>query len=227
MRFDKMTLGRQAKELGFPRDTYEKVRRLMEILMFVSQDPFLSEHLALKGGTAINLTVFDLPRLSVDIDLDLVSDASREEMQEIRRVITERIEKYMQAAGYTSDDDEVIGYAMFSRFHIEGKYTDELLILTPVAVKTSCQRQHISRDLIEYGFRVAAEMGFKAVLVEGDPKNYVPRGFKPSWKYGITAGPAIHLPHPDCLMVKELENGALNQMEGQVDYGIYESLHEG
>ena len=91
MLFDKMTLGRQAKELGFPRDTYEKVRRLMEILMFVSQDPFLSEHLALKGGTAINLTVFDLPRLSVDIDLDLVSDASREEMQEIRRVITERI----------------------------------------------------------------------------------------------------------------------------------------
>ena len=30
----------------------------------------LSGRLALKGGTAINLTVFDLPRLSVDIDPD-------------------------------------------------------------------------------------------------------------------------------------------------------------
>ena len=34
------------------------------------------------------------------------------------------------------EKDAIIGYAMFSRFHIEGKYEDELLILTPVAVKT-------------------------------------------------------------------------------------------
>jgi hypothetical protein len=29
---------------------------------------------------------------------------------------------------------------MFSRFHLEGEYEDQLLILTPVAVKTSLQR---------------------------------------------------------------------------------------
>lgn len=43
-----------------------------------------------------------------------------------------------------NENDEIIGYAMFSRFHIEGKYENELLILTPVAVKTRLQRQHIS-----------------------------------------------------------------------------------
>lgn len=37
--------------------------------------------------------------------------------------------------------DTVIGYAMFSRFHIEGRYEHELLMLTPVAVKTELQRQ--------------------------------------------------------------------------------------
>ena len=47
------------------------------------------------------------------------------------------------------ETDEVIGYAMFSRFHLEGKYEDELLILTPVAVKTELQRQHISKDILE------------------------------------------------------------------------------
>ena len=34
-----------------------------------------------------------------------------------------------------NDEDEVIGYAMFSRFHLGGKHMDELLLLTPVAVK--------------------------------------------------------------------------------------------
>ena len=48
---------------------------------------------------------------------------------------------------------EVIGYCMFSRFHLEGKYGNELLLLTPVAVKTQLQRQHISKELIEYGFK--------------------------------------------------------------------------
>ena len=39
------------------------------------------------------------------------------------------------------DTDEVIGLVIFSRFHLDGKYENELLILTPAAVKTSLQRQ--------------------------------------------------------------------------------------
>jgi len=70
MSFDRISLGRQAKELGFVRDTFEKVCRLIDILKFFESDFLLSEALALKGGTAINLTMFQMPRLSVDIDLD-------------------------------------------------------------------------------------------------------------------------------------------------------------
>lgn len=125
------------------------------------------------------------------------------------------------------EKDEIIGYAMFSRFHIGGKYENELLILTPVAVKTELQRQHISKDILEYGFNVAKSMGFKAILVEGDPRNYNSRGFQSSYKFGIEAGPNIQLPHPDCLMVKEMEEGALHTMSGLVDYSFYEALHEG
>ena len=47
------------------------------------------------------------------------------------------------------ENAEVIGYAMFSRFHLGGRYMDELLLLSPVAVKTEVQRQHISKELIE------------------------------------------------------------------------------
>ncbi len=123
--------------------------------------------------------------------------------------------------------DEVIGYAMFSRFHIEGKYEDELLMLTPVAVKTELQRTHISKDLLEFGFIRAKNMGFKAVLVEGNPRNYNPRGFQSSYKFGIEAGPHIKLPHRDCLMVKELEKGALDKIKGLVDYSFYKMLQAG
>ena len=49
--YDRMTLGRQAKELGFVRDTFEKVCRLADVLSFISNDPVLSGSLALKGGT--------------------------------------------------------------------------------------------------------------------------------------------------------------------------------
>ena len=124
-------------------------------------------------------------------------------------------------------EDLILGYAMFSRFHIEGRYEDELLILTPVAVRTEYQRQHISKELIEYGFEQAAALGYKAVLVEGNPKNYNPRGFVTSADYGIVAGPDIHLPHVSCLMIKELVKGALDHIHGEVDYSYYSVLREG
>lgn len=70
MQWDRITLGRMAKEMGFVRDTLEKVCRLVDVLKFMEGDELLAESIALKGGTAINLTIFDLPRLSVNIDLD-------------------------------------------------------------------------------------------------------------------------------------------------------------
>lgn len=168
--------------------------------------------------------------------LDLVEEVftqydSAEEGSMVRRLVEEiRAKKYYVPDlefVMTDENNAVIGYAMFSRFHIEGKYENELLILTPVAVKTELQRQHISKEILEYGFTKAKELGFKAILVEGNPKNYNPRGFQSSYKFGIQAGPNIKLPHRDCLMIKELESGALDKMSGFVDHSFYETLQEG
>ena len=168
--------------------------------------------------------------------LDLVEDVfTKYDCEEEGRIVRQLVEEIRSKKYYLpelelimlNEDDDVIGYAMFSRFHIEGKYEDELLILTPVAVKTELQRQHISKELLEYGFEKAKKMGFKAILVEGNPRNYNPRGFKTSYDYGIKAGPNIKLPHRDCLMIKELVEGALDNMSGFVDYSFYEALHEG
>lgn len=97
----RLLLGKQSKELGFVRDTYEKICRLTEILSFFETNELLANTLALKGGTAINLTIFDLPRLSVDIDLDFSKIVGRYEMLEIRSKVNEKIGKYMIANGYS------------------------------------------------------------------------------------------------------------------------------
>lgn len=100
MQWDRMTLGRMAKEMGFVRDTLEKVCRLADVLKFMEEDELLAESIALKGGTAINLTIFNLPRLSVDIDLDYCKSIDRTEMLTDRETITNKIKKYMAANGY-------------------------------------------------------------------------------------------------------------------------------
>ena len=123
-----------------------------------------------------------------------------------------------------NENDEVIGYVNFTRFHLEGHYENELLLLSPVAVKTKLQRQHISKELIEYGFERATEMGYKAVIVEGNPRNYNARGFVTSAPFGITAHESVGLPAVECLMVKELIPGGLKGIHGQVAYADYEAL---
>lgn len=122
------------------------------------------------------------------------------------------------------ETDSPIGYCMFSRFRLEGEHENELLLLSPVAVKTELQRQHISKELIEYGFERAKKMGYKAALVEGNPMNYRNRGFVTSADYGIIAHESVGLPAPECLMVRELVPGGLNGIHGQVSYSDYRAL---
>ncbi len=122
------------------------------------------------------------------------------------------------------EDGVPIGYVMFSRFHLEGNYRDRLLVLTPCAVETRLQRQHISKELIEYGFQKARELGFEAVIVEGNPRNYRSRGFVTSSDYGIVPSEKLDLPAIECLMVKELVPGALAGIHGKMDYSDYKTL---
>lgn len=70
-----------AGETGFLPGTIEKVVRLMSLLDGFNAHPFLRSRLALKGGTAINLFSYDVPRLSVDIDLNYIGSSDVEGMR--------------------------------------------------------------------------------------------------------------------------------------------------
>ena len=99
--FNRRELDDRARECGFNRDTFEKVLRLTQILRYLNENEYLKEHLLLKGGTAINLTIFSLPRLSVDIDLDFVPNLSKEDTLSARDNVTELLKRYMTEQGYT------------------------------------------------------------------------------------------------------------------------------
>ena len=63
--------------------------------------PFLRDKLALKGGAALNLFLFDVPRLSVDINLDYVGTESLAGMLEERPRLGEATQAVFARADFT------------------------------------------------------------------------------------------------------------------------------
>jgi Uncharacterized conserved protein len=76
------------------------VHRLTHILDYLNKDPQIKNLLALKGGTAINLTQHDIPRLSFDIDLDYTIGNDRDSMFKDRELIKSSIFEYLKDEGY-------------------------------------------------------------------------------------------------------------------------------
>ncbi len=61
----------------------------------------------------------------------------------------------------------------------------EVLCLGPIAVSPRCQRGGIGRQLIAHTCSVAQALGFKAILLCGDPAYYARSGFVPAEQFGI------------------------------------------
>ena len=94
-------LTRLAERTGFRTDGLQKQMTLLSILRDVNRHPTLKEAYALKGGTAINLIWFPLPRLSVDIDLNYVGAWDRNEMLRERPLREKDLQGLIEAMGIT------------------------------------------------------------------------------------------------------------------------------
>jgi predicted nucleotidyltransferase component of viral defense system len=86
-RFTKSDLTRFSNETGFIQNSLEKMLRLIDVLDQIARHPFLRHCFVLKGGTALNAFYFDLPRLSVDADLNYIRSISKRTMHDDRKEI--------------------------------------------------------------------------------------------------------------------------------------------
>ena len=100
MSFDEKTVWMIQEKTQFNTDNIEKVLRLLEILNEIFAHPVLNKFYALKGGTALNLFYFNIPRLSVDIDLNY-QGLDRSEMLENKKEHEKIFQKLFQVKGYT------------------------------------------------------------------------------------------------------------------------------
>lgn len=99
MQTSEKELMKESENTGFRPEIMEKVWYLMAILDGISIHPFLKDRLVLKGGTALNLFFFDLPRLSVDIDLNYIGKFDRQEMLLERPEVEKALEAVFQREG--------------------------------------------------------------------------------------------------------------------------------
>lgn len=84
---------------GFRPDVIEKVVYLLMILNALNSHPFLKGRWVLKGGTALNLFVLMMPRLSVDIDLNYIGAVDRETMMEERPKVEQAVQAVFSREG--------------------------------------------------------------------------------------------------------------------------------
>ncbi len=152
MKFSKQYLNELSLKTNFIKDNIEKVLRLTEILKYINYESKYKDKFVLKGGTAINLLFFNMPRLSVDIDLDFSENLSKEEVEKVKTGFSSDIVNHMEKNDYslTSNIREHFALSSFEfsyinnsgnrdNIKIEINYIDRCHILPFERKKIKCE----------------------------------------------------------------------------------------
>ncbi|KZX15932.1 GNAT family N-acetyltransferase [Methanobrevibacter curvatus] len=121
-------------------------------------------------------------------------------------------------------ENEIIGNIVY----VESKIKDmdkEYVVLTfgPISVLPKYQNKGIGSKLIKHTLNLSKDMGYKAIIIYGDPEYYKRFGFKESKKYNITNKDKKY---PATLLVLELYPNALNGIKGIFDEGKMYEINE-
>ncbi len=180
LRIDRKYFERLSGRTGFQKDTLEKVHRLGALLKDIMGEDFLKEHLVLKGGTAINFIYFDLPRLSVDIDMNYTALKNREGMLEDKKVVDTVFQKLFRSQGY-----EVESRKPHALLQYDLKYTNTAGNMDRIKADINFMERipvtgvvEESLNLFDEGFRVRTypveelfATKFRALVTRGAPRD--------------------------------------------------------
>lgn len=107
-------------------------------------------------------------------------------------------------------DNQVIGNIMYTKAKLvaESGEVKEILTFGPVCIMPDYQRMGYGKMLMEHSFEKAAALGYDVIVIFGNPKNYVSRGFKSCKKCNVCLENGTY---PAAMMVKELKPNALHE----------------
>ncbi|WP_010256047.1 GNAT family N-acetyltransferase [Treponema primitia] len=114
-------------------------------------------------------------------------------------------------------NNKLIGNIVYVKAKIKNmdkEYT--VLTFGPLSVSPEYQNNGIGSTLIKHTINLAKELGYRAIIIYGDPEYYKRFGFKESKEYTITNKDKKY---PAALLVLELYPNALNGIKGIFDEG--------
>jgi predicted N-acetyltransferase YhbS len=153
---------------------------------------------------------------------DLIQEAFREmdHSDQTEHLLVERLrisKAFIPELSLVAEcNGEIAGHILFSRIWIVSESKNvESLALAPVSVIPDFQGIGIGSQLIQKGHQIARDLGFRSVVVVGDPGYYSRFGYQPASKFGIQF--PFEIPEHYC-MATELTKNGLSGVSGLVRY---------
>ncbi|HEY1404979.1 MAG TPA: N-acetyltransferase [Spirochaetota bacterium] len=111
-------------------------------------------------------------------------------------------------------DNKIVGNIIYSRAKVinDNDVEHEVLCMGPLSVLPSYQKKGIGSTLINYSIKKAIEMGFKGIIIFGNPDYYTRFGYKNALIYNIKTSDGINF---DAFMALELYENSLKGIEGK------------
>lgn len=111
-------------------------------------------------------------------------------------------------------NEQIIASIMYTKSRLVDENGNEKTVLTfgPLGVLPEYQRRGYGKRLLEYSLEKATELGYEAVVIFGNPENYVSSGFKSCKKYNVSLDNGEY---PVPLLVNELKESALSGKSGR------------
>ena len=123
---------------------------------------------------------------------------------------------FIKALDFVAElDGKIVGNIIYMKAKVisDAGKEEEVISFGPVSVLPAYQGQGIGNLLIEHTMELAKQLGYKAVVIYGNPAYYHRFGFENAVKYSISTAEGKNFEE---FMAKELTDGRLNGISGKL-----------
>lgn len=163
-------------------------------------------------------------RLEIESDFDEVENLTREAFWDVYKpgcdehLLAHKLRKvqaFIPELDYVAElNNQIVGNIMYSKAKIvdDNGFENEVLTFGPVSVLPSLQKSGIGSKLINHTIKLSREMGYRAIVIFGNPAYYHRFGFVSAAKFGVSTSEGQNF---DAFMILELFEGAISDVKGR------------